>query len=218
MTSRKKYSEIMDHIVVTKDMRQRVLQNIRSAGLETKTKALRFPHWERYAAAAACFAVLLISALTIPGLFHSSQNGPAVDTQSAGGIVECRTAGELSKEIGFPVSDITVLPFEPAGAAYRSIFGETAEIDYTGADGQSAVFRKSRGTDDNSGIYDTFTDTEQIAAGDVSATVKGSGSRFTLAAWTDGTYSYSIELSDGAGIDEWRDIIDDVSRNIMKSK
>jgi hypothetical protein len=33
--------------------------------------------------------------------------------------------------------------------------------------------------------------------------VKGDGTQYTLAVWTDGTYAYSIELSDGVGIDVW---------------
>lgn len=202
-----KYDEIMDHVVVTKEMRGRILENIRKSEVQPKAKVIRFPHWQKYAAAAACFAVLLIGALTVPGLLHPPQGNSSVDTQGAGGITEYQSAEELSSEIGFPISDITELPFEPAGATYISSFGEIAEIDYAGADGQSAAYRKSLGTDDNSGIYDTFPDTVQVTAGGVSATLKGDGSQFTLAVWTDGTYSYSIVLSSGAGIDEWSAII-----------
>jgi len=210
MTLSEKYDEIMDRVVVTKEMRGRILENVRKSGAQPEAKVIRFPHWKKYVAAAACFAVLLIGALTVPGLLPSSQENPPVDLQGTDGIVECQSVEELSKTIGFPISDITALPFEPTGTAYISSFGEIAEIDYTGADGQTAAYRKSVGTDDNSGIYDTFPDTEQISVGSVSATLKGDGTAFTLAVWTDGTYSYSVVLSNGVGIDGGRAIIQEI--------
>jgi hypothetical protein len=218
MTLREKYGEIMEKIVVTEEMRRRILHNIRSADIGPKTNTIRFAHGKRYAAAAACFAVFLIGALTLPGLLHPLQENPAAgasggDAPDVGvpGTVECASADALSREIGFPVSDIAALPFAPAETAYIASFGEIAEIDYTGADGQTAVYRKSLGSEDNSGIYDTFSDTQQITAGSVTAAVKGDGTAFTLAVWTDGTYAYSIALSRGVGTDEWSKILQGVS-------
>lgn len=217
MTLGEKYGEIMEKVVVTEEMRRRILQNIRSADPAPRANVIRFPHWQRTVAAAACLAVLLIGALTVPRLLRSSGN-PAVGAPDgaapAAGVpetVECQSADELSGQLGFPVSDLAALPFEPAGAVYLSLFGEIAEIDYTGADGQTAAYRKSPGTDDNSGVYDTFADTEQISVGGVSAAVKGDGTTFTLAVWTDGTYAYSISLSSGVGTGEWRAIIQSAS-------
>jgi hypothetical protein len=217
MTLREKYEEIMEKVVVTDDMRRRILYNVRCADIAPKPKVIRFPHWQRYAAAAACIAVLLIGALTMTNLLHS-RNHPAVSVSDGSapivGVqnsVECKSAVELSKTIGFPISDLSALPFKPASTAYLSSFGEIAEIDYTGADGETAVYRKSVGTEDNSGIYDTFPDTKQISVGGVSAALKGDGGKYTLAVWTDGTYSYSVVLSSGAGTDEWSAIIKSVS-------
>lgn len=209
-----KYEEIMEKVVVTDEMRRRILQNIRGADVKPHAKVIRFPRWKRYAAIAACFAVLLIGALTMPDILHPAQENPAASASDGSApmlgaqeTVECQSAAELSKKIGFPITDLAVLPFEPADATYISSFGEIAEIDYAGADGQTAAYRKSLGNDDNSGIYDTFPSTEQISVGDVSAAVKGDGTRFTLAVWTDGTYAYSIALSNGVGIDEWKAIL-----------
>ena len=209
-----KYEEIMDRVVVTDAMRQRILRNIQNANLQPRAKVIHFPHWQRYAAAAACFSVLLIGALTVPTLLHPLQGNPAVSAPDENApvvgtqeIVECRSADELSKEVGFPVSDRTVLPFTPTSTSYISLFGKIAEINYTGADGQSATCRKSLGTDNNSGIYDFFPSTEQLTVGRINATVKGDGTQYTIAEWTDGTYAYSIALSSGVGIDVWHTII-----------
>ncbi|MEA5051490.1 MAG: hypothetical protein VB021_08510 [Oscillospiraceae bacterium] len=207
---REKYGEVMKRVFVTEEMRGRILRNIRGADPAPRSKVIRLPRWQRYAAVAACFAVVLLGALTLPGLLRRSQEEP-VDMQGSQGIVECQSAEELSGQIGFPVSDVRSLPFEATSAVYLSCWGETAEIDYTGADGQTAAYRKSVGTGDNSGNYDTFADTEQVAAGDVTATVKGDGGRYTLAFWTDGTYAYSVVLSEGADLGAWAALIRGVS-------
>ena len=205
---RKAYDEIMDHIVVTDEMRARILRNIRSADSAKKGTVLRFPNWKRYAAIAACFAALLLGALTLPGLLRSSrQPASSADLQTGPNTVVCSSADELSKQLGFPISDVTALPFEPSETAYLCSWGNLGEIDYTGADGRTAVYRKSPGTDNNSGVYDSFPDTEQLSVGSVTAAVSGDGTQFALAVWTDGTYAYSIVLSDGVSLGTWQAIL-----------
>ena len=211
MTLRNKYVEIMERVAVTEEMRGRILGSLRGAETAPAGKVVRFPHWRKYAAAAACLAVLLLGALTVPGILHPAGENPSVDAQGSEGIVECQSAEELSQSLGFPVSDLAVLPFETKNAVYLSSWGEVAEIDYTGTDGQTASYRKSKGTEDNSGDYDTFADTEQRSVGAVSATIKGDGSAFTLAFWTDGTYAYSVVLSEGVSADQWDAIISGAS-------
>ena len=211
-----KYEEIMERITVTEEMRRRVLQNVRSAAAKPAVGAIRLPRWQKYAALAACLAVLLLGALTLPNLLRPAPENPVGasggDTQPTGAqsITSCKSAADLAAQIGFPVADLTSLPFTPTDTSYLSLFGEIAEIDYTGAAGQTAVYRKSVGTADNSGIYDTFPDTQQLSVGGVSASVKGSGTQFTLAVWTDGTYAYSLVLSEGVGLDEWSAILQGV--------
>lgn len=206
-----KYEKIMDHVVVTEEMRDRILRNVSSAEVQPAGKVIRFPHWRFYAVSAACFVVLLVCALTAPVILHPAQETPSVDAQGDQAIVECQSAEELSNELGFQISDISTLPFEVANAAYISSWGEIGEIEYTGTCGQTATYRKSVGTDDNSGNYDTFSDTEQISVGTVSATIKGDGKQFRFAFWTDGKYAYSLVLSDGVNADDWSAIIKGVS-------
>ena len=216
MTLPNKYDEIMEHITVTEEMRNRVLQNVRRAAGHGRAKTVRFPQWRRYLAA-ACFAVLLAGCLVLPAILRGPQvqqpagSGSPAFGDGTAGITEYASAQELSQALGFPVSDLSGLPFSVSDTAYIDSFGALAEIEYTGSDGQTAVYRKSAGTDDNSGIYDTFADTEQLAAGSLRATVKGDGTQFTLAVWTDGSYAYSLALSRGVGLDEWRTILGSVS-------
>jgi hypothetical protein len=81
------------------------------------------------------------------------------------------------------------------------------EIAYTGADGQSAVYRKSPGSDHNSGDYNVYASTEEIAVGSPTVELKGSSECYTLACWTDGTCAYSLSLSSGDDAAEWNTII-----------
>ena len=40
------------------------------------------------------------------------------------------------------------------------------------------------------------------------ATLKGQDQRYTLALWTDGTYTYSLRLSSGLSADGWQALLD----------
>ena len=53
MTLRSAYDEIMEHVIVTEQMRQRVLAGVESADLGHAGNAVRVSHLRRYGAAAA---------------------------------------------------------------------------------------------------------------------------------------------------------------------
>lgn len=206
MTLSEAYDEIMERIEVTEDMRRRIMVRMRTADLSGKPKVIPFSSWKRYAALAACLAVVLIGALAGPKLLHppASENPPV---QGENGIVECTGADELSKAVGVPVSEVKTLPFKTTQTEYLSYWGEMAEITYTGANDESAVYRISKGTEDNSGDYNTYPATETITVGSLSVELKGSEGSYTLACWTDGTYAYSLNLSDGVDASAWDTII-----------
>lgn len=206
----KKYEEIMDRITVTEEMRERILQNVRGADTAPASVAVRFPYLLRYAAAAACFALFIVCTIAVPRILQQSQNNvsPGGDIQGVPDTAEYQSVQELSKQLGFQISGIDTLPFKAADTRYLSYYGEIGEIEYTGSDGQTATFRKSKGTDDNSGDYSSYDVTRELTAGSVTATVKGDGAKFSLACWTDGTYAYSVSLSEGVSIDRWKTIIE----------
>ena len=72
---------------------------------------------------------------------------------------------------------------------------------------QTCTFRKSVGSDDNSGDYNAYSAVEEISVGEVTAMLKGADGSFTLAIWSDGAYSYSLQLSDGLTAAEWETLI-----------
>ena len=101
-------------------------------------------------------------------------------------MAECRcqirkygSAEELSDAVGFTVKEIGELPF----TAYFTYDDTLAEIRYTGDD-QEVYFRKSQGDDeDNSGVYNTYSQETTINMGEAEVTCKGDSDAYELAIW-----------------------------------
>lgn len=203
------YGEIMEKIEVTEEMRSRVLAQVRKAVLQPGAGRARFPSLRRCAALAACLAVALAGLLAGPAVLQKLQTQQPA--QVTNGISECATLGALCKAVGFPVSDLINLPFAVEKTTYVSLWGETAEINYTGANGECAVYRKSAGKEDNSGDYGSYAAVREITVGTATVMLKGSGESYTLAIWADGTYAYSLNLSAGLPESGWSAILKEVS-------
>lgn len=205
MTLNRKYNEAMEHIEVTPEMRSRILNNIENIDFAEKkrTKIVRFPNIKRFATLAACLAVMLVGALTLPNLLDISNEPPVIENND---IVEVSSVEELSKTVGFEVSEPGNLPFEPESVVYTAYWAEMAEIIYTN-DEQTAAFRKGIGSDDVSGDYNSYELTSEISVNDINAMLKGNGETYTLAIWTDGEFAYSLSLSEGVGDAEWIEML-----------
>lgn len=202
-----RYDEVMDKIEVTDEMRNRILQNLQSVNFVQKhhNKTVRFSPIKKYLSVAACFAILLVGVLMLPNMLNSVPSGNEVLTPGTN-IAKVSTLEELSNEVGFEVSDITGLPFEVQEKTYTAYWDELAEIDYRG-EGQTAVFRKSSGQDDNSGDYTEYPDTQETTVGTFAVTLKGQSGSYVLATWHDGQYSYSLNITNGLTMAEWEHIV-----------
>ena len=213
MTLGEKYDAVMERVFVTDEMRERILANIENAGLRENGRVLRFPNVKRYVSIAACFVIVLACVLLIPRLAQSGQGGQtetsAVD--EGNGIVEYASAQELSDAVGFAAPQTSYLPFKAAETAYSDFWG-MAQVDYTGAGGETASLRKAPGTDDVSGDYNEYSDVKTIPVGGLSVTLKGEGGAYVLAVWSADGYSYSLSLSEGAGQDVWQKIMENISQ------
>ena len=189
MTLADSYREVMEHITVTAELRGRVLRTVRVR--QARRRAAR-----SWLAAAACFLLLLTGALTLPRLLPGRAGEPEVQAPVTD-IPECASASELSARMGFPIADLADLSFAPEETSYLDLFGEIAEITYTGAE-QRLTLRKSLGSEDNSGDYRGFTAEETAALADGTAvTLKGDGTGFLLALWQRDGYAYSLAAETG---------------------
>ena len=133
------------------------------------------------------------------------QSGPSDELLGAvgSGITECASAAELSQKLGFPVSDLHGLPFEPETVSYDAYSYGVAQITYEAASEESLTFRKSQENGDNSGDYSLYDVTLQIDINGSTVTLKGDGTRYFLAVWQADGYSYSLSSHKG---DDRRDL------------
>ena len=212
----KKYDELMNKIEVDGAMRRRILSYVEHLNLETekaeksrlgsKIRRFRRRMMRNIAAAAACIAILLVCTVAWPKLTEPGEPGTEENVSVVNGMVEVNSVDELSAAVNFPVNEVYGLPFSVEKEVYTSYWDEMAQIEYFG-EGETAVFRKSTGPDDVSGDYNEYSNVKEITAGSNSVTLKGNTDRYTLAIWTDGKYSYSLDISSGLSEDEWSEML-----------
>lgn len=208
MTLKKAYNEIMEKINVTDEMKARILDNLQSIDIERPSKQLlQFSTCKKYLSIAACFAFLLIGIIAVPHFLADGQVEPPVELGNpAFNMVEVDSLQELSEAVGFEVADAGLLPFEVTNTRYMAYGQDLAEITYSG-DGQTAVFRKSIGREDNSGDFNVYEESKEMTIDTYSVSLKGSAGEYVLATWSNGEFSYSLQLSSGISEAKWGDLV-----------
>ena len=151
--------------------------------------------------------LLIIGELIVPRLANKIPEG---NVSSPGGeILECSSAKELSKTIGFEVSDIEDVPFEIETKSYISYWNDFSEIEYTGGE-KNLVYRKSPGTGDISGIFEEYKDITEIKDDNSNVTLKGNDELYYLALWEKDGYSYSVYINFGMEEKDFAAIINNI--------
>ena len=211
----KSYDEIMEEIQVTDEMRDRILQNIANTEIQKKSsvkRAARLYRWQKYSLTAACLALLLVGAATLPGLWSGNGQesaGPGNETGteelmsgSQWGLQECSSAETLSEAAGFAIEDLEQIPFDAQETYYMYLGDGLAEIRYYGAAEESLDYRKSMGEEDNSGVYLEFDRVQEEEVNGIQVTLKGDADRVYLILWQKDGFSYSIYDEEGIPTEE----------------
>ena len=205
-----KYNEIMDKIEVTDEMQSRILKNVGNhfSGKKSPRRKLWYPVFGGVAAAAM---LMLIIRPWEGSNAPVGQNPPIIGKQppimGQGGFgEEYSSAEELSKAVGFDMFELNNLPFKAKETNYIAIDKDFAEINYSGEE-NSLTYRKSIGTEDNSGDYNVYDYSGEIEINKIKVAVKGEAESLKLAFWTDGKYSYSISLDKAVTQKEMKDLI-----------
>lgn len=202
------YRELMEQVNLTPEARERILTNVQQADLSPQPeKVVPFPRrrqtWRRWASLAACLVVVVAVLVAVPLLREQPEQTPPV--QALPPFRQVDSLDALSEAVGFPVTEVSKLPFDPVSTTYTAYDEGLAEITYTGSGGQTATYRQSCGTEDNSGDYNLYPDTQTLP--DQNATLKGQDGLYTLALWSDDTYTYSLNLSSGLSADAWQALL-----------
>ena len=204
------YRELMEQVNLTPEARERILTNVQQADLSPQPEQKIVPFrpqkqtWRRWASLAACLVVVVAVLVAVPLLREQPDTAPPVQVLPPFRQVDSLDA--LSEAVGFPVTEVSSLLFDPVSTTYTAYDEGLAEITYTGPDDQTATYRQSLGTADNSGDDTLYEDTQVIPENN--ATLKGQDQSYTLALWTDGTYTYSLRLSTGLSADAWQALLD----------
>ena len=205
-----KYNEIMGKIEITDEMRSRILKNVEDhfAG----TKGYRKKIWYPALGGVAVAAMLMLIIRPWQGSNTPLGQNPPITgkqrplVQQGGFGEEYPSAEELSKAVGFDMFELNNLPFKAKETNYIAIDKDFAEINYSGEE-NSLTYRKSVGTEDNSGDYNVYDYSGEIEINKIKVTVKGEAESLKLAFWTDGKYSYSISLDKAVTQKEMKDLV-----------
>lgn len=216
----KLYNEIMENIYLTPETKEQILCHVSER--ERKAKVQNMKKWTKYISVAACCALVVGAAYGIHTLHPDKTVSEEEDmttadmvddgAQIANPMKEYGSAEELSDAVGFTVREIGELPFTVKETLYFTYDDTLAEIRYTGDD-QKVYFRKSQGEDENnSGVYNTYSQTTTITVGDTEITCKGESDAYELAIWKKDGYSYSISLQTGISLEELQAMIETVEK------
>ena len=212
----RKYDEIMEKIEVTPEMKTRILSEIDRRQIKMHGySAVPLRLARRILPVAACIGILVL-VLAVPQIRQNTKPQPDEQPPNMEGVYapqEVASVEQLATAVGFSVRDIASLKEKAEETTYTA-YADMAEIVYAW-DGQQIYFRKSGGTEDNSGDYNTYAVEKSIKLGNNSVTLKGDrANQFVLAVWSDGTYSYSLGCAKPLKKADILGIIEEIEKNI----
>lgn len=220
----KKYDEIMDKIEVTDEMKNRILTNIEHTDLNS-TNIVRFDQkkapvrrergWKSVVSIAAGFVILLLAgAIIYPQMIHKDDRPQDENVQGVLSMEEFDSASDMSEKLTFEMKDIPSLVKNADETSYVAYDEDFAEITYTQGT-QSICYRKSVGTEDNSGDWNEYEKQEKVTIDKLSCTLKGAKEdAYSLAVWTDGAFAYSLSAQNPLSQKEFEDLIVEIEKNI----
>ena len=140
---------------------------------------------------------------------QSSSGTPEQD----GTYVDYQTLEEAQSAVGF---DWTI-PDSIGGSTdreFRVADGSVLDILYKKDETRTACLRKAMGTQDLSPASAQFERMEEVAVGDAVVSMKGANDLFSLAVWTDDTYTYSVSLETGLAQEELSQLVQSLQETV----
>ena len=116
-------------------------------------------------------------------------------TQIPNPFVEVKNLDEASKIAGFTL-EVPETYEDYKQQVIQAIENDMIEVIYLEEESgyEGLRIRKAKGTDDISGDYNEYRNVETVKVGDYDVTEKGDEGNIFIATWTDGTYSYAIDV------------------------
>ena len=120
------------------------------------------------------------------------------------------TLAEAEKQTGFYIT----LPDAISSSdnkIYRAMNDEMLEIIYVNGDDETCRVRKARGSEDISGDYNEYAETETVSVGGIDVLLKGDAGLVKLAVWTNDGYTYSVSAEAGLTADEMSALVSGIA-------
>lgn len=165
--------------------------------------------WKQYATMVACAVVLV--AVIVPLKMNNSglsDKPPATTTefvQSGSPLEECENMEQAEAVAGFAFN----VPGKAEDYDMKEITvisKEIIQVTY----GEDLNIRKAEGTEDISGDYNIYENTEIREADGRNITFSGNNGKIMKAVWTDNGYTYSITTSNGIDLEKIINIAEQV--------
>ena len=138
------------------------------------------------------------------GASSSVQNASESEASDQVGMpnpwVEVENQNDAQEQAGFDIQLPSSLPAEYGAPSFLVIPGEIMEAYYAGAGEARLCVRKAAGTEDASGDYREYPESQQVTVDGLEVTMKGDNGTVNLATWNDGTNAYSIGIYGGVGL------------------
>ena len=193
MTLAEKYNVAMNRLELSAEARQRILGNIQDMGLDTpkRGKVFPFPRWKQWATLAACAAVVLLAAITLPSRMNMSPDEPDV-AQIANPYVDYETLADAAKAAGFDLTAPETVDGYSGEKSIQVVDNRIIQILYTDDNDNYLFVRKEAGAADISGDYNSYSEVNTVSVGEYSVTLKGNDGTVSTAVWTINGYSYAV--------------------------
>lgn len=114
--------------------------------------------------------------------------------------VEAKNQNDAQEQAGFTIQLPSSLPAEYGAPSFQVIPDDMIEAYYVGTGEARLCVRKAVGTEDASGDYREYPESQQVTVDGLDVTMKGDNGGISLATWNDGTNAYSIGIYGGVGL------------------
>ena len=136
---------------------------------------------------------LILCTLTLFSLAACGSKSTEKDnTQIPNPFVDCNTLADAAKLAGFDF----IVPDTIDGYTERTIQAvdkSMIQVIYSSGEDKQLMLRKGAGSEDISGDYNTYAETNTVSVGTLKVTMKGENSLVSVATWTDGDHAYAVE-------------------------
>lgn len=132
---------------------------------------------------------------------EGSNQSSRVNEKIPSPFIDCETMADAEKIVGFDVTLPKKMLEGYTQKLIQAVETEMIQIFYKNGE-KEILIRKAKGSEDISGDYTEYKESETVAIGTLQVSTKGNDGKINVATWVDGDYSYSITANLGeTGLD-----------------